>query len=111
LSLLDDLGESHQYDIPGALYDPESPFNLLGIPFLSKYFKDQKTMGTEVVRIHTLFGIMRRMNATSHTVLTVFQLYKSMLGSHTTKPSAVELTHSTMTTSSSPFVQKLEIVK
>jgi hypothetical protein len=48
LSLLDDLGELHQYDIPGALYDPESPFNLLRIPFLSKYFKDQKTMGTKI---------------------------------------------------------------
>eukprot|EP00956_Cyclotella_meneghiniana_P034393 scaffold104389_cov21-Cyclotella_meneghiniana.AAC.1 len=31
LVLTDDTGDRHQYDIKGALYDPESPFNLLGI--------------------------------------------------------------------------------
>ena len=46
--LTDDTGNPHQYDIPGALYDPESPFNLLGIPFLSKFFEDAKEMGTKI---------------------------------------------------------------
>ena len=27
LVLTDDAGDQHQYDIAGALYDPESPFN------------------------------------------------------------------------------------
>jgi hypothetical protein len=44
----DDDGVSHTYDIPGALYDPESSFNLLGIPYLSKFFGDAKEMGTNV---------------------------------------------------------------
>ncbi|KAL7504927.1 hypothetical protein ACHAXN_005718, partial [Cyclotella atomus] len=44
----DDEGVSYTYDIPGALYDPESPFNLLGIPYLSKFFGDAKEMGTKV---------------------------------------------------------------
>eukprot|EP00956_Cyclotella_meneghiniana_P001276 scaffold1377_cov23-Cyclotella_meneghiniana.AAC.1 len=48
LVLTDDAGDQHQYDIPGVLYDPESPFNLLGVPYLSKYFKDAKTMGTKI---------------------------------------------------------------
>ncbi len=29
-----DNGEELQYHIPGAIYDPNSPFNILGIPFL-----------------------------------------------------------------------------
>ena len=48
LVLTDDAGDQHQYDIAGALYDPESPFNLLGVPFLSKHFGDAKTMGTKI---------------------------------------------------------------
>eukprot|EP00956_Cyclotella_meneghiniana_P040853 scaffold207340_cov112-Cyclotella_meneghiniana.AAC.1 len=48
LVLIDDTGDKHQYDIPGALYDPESPFNLLGVSYLSKYFGDAKTMGTNI---------------------------------------------------------------
>jgi hypothetical protein len=48
LVLEDDTGVQHQYDIPGALYDPESPFNLLGVPFFSKYFGDAETMGTKI---------------------------------------------------------------
>eukprot|EP00956_Cyclotella_meneghiniana_P040937 scaffold209902_cov23-Cyclotella_meneghiniana.AAC.2 len=48
LVLTDDAGDQHQYDIAGALYDPESPFNLLGIPFLSKHFHDAKNNGTRI---------------------------------------------------------------
>jgi hypothetical protein len=48
ISITDDQGVPHQYDIPGILYDPESPFNLLGVPFLSQYCKDHKEMGTKI---------------------------------------------------------------
>eukprot|EP00956_Cyclotella_meneghiniana_P034900 scaffold109232_cov93-Cyclotella_meneghiniana.AAC.1 len=48
LVLTDDTGDRHQYDMEGALYDPESPFNLLGIPYLSKHLGDAKTMGTRI---------------------------------------------------------------
>jgi hypothetical protein len=34
----DDTGKTWSYDIPDVVYDPESPYSLLGIPFLSKYF-------------------------------------------------------------------------
>jgi hypothetical protein len=31
----------HTYDVPGAIYDPSSKFNLLGIPKLAKFFQDK----------------------------------------------------------------------
>jgi hypothetical protein len=34
----DDKGKTWSYDIPDVFYDPESPYSLLGIPFLGKYF-------------------------------------------------------------------------
>ncbi len=37
LVLKDDAGKTWLYDIPDVVYDPESPYNLLGIPFLGKY--------------------------------------------------------------------------
>jgi hypothetical protein len=36
--LKDDKGMPWSYDIPDVVYDPESPYSLLGIPFLGKYF-------------------------------------------------------------------------
>jgi hypothetical protein len=48
LVLQDNAGKNHQYDIPDVLYDPESPFNLLGLSALSKFFGDCKTRGTRV---------------------------------------------------------------
>jgi hypothetical protein len=36
--LKDDKGKPWSYDIPDVVYDPESPYSLLGIPFLGKYF-------------------------------------------------------------------------
>jgi hypothetical protein len=36
--LKDDTGKTWSYDISDVLYDPESPYSLLGIPFLGKYF-------------------------------------------------------------------------
>ena len=48
LVLTDDEGANHSYDIPGCLYDPDSPFNLLGISALSKFFGDAKTKGTRI---------------------------------------------------------------
>ena len=38
LFLKDDGGKTWSYDIPDVVYDPESPYSLLGIPFLGKYF-------------------------------------------------------------------------
>jgi hypothetical protein len=38
LVLKDDAGKNWSYDIPGIVYDPESPYRLLGIPFLGRYF-------------------------------------------------------------------------
>ena len=32
---------AHTYDIPGAIYDPSSQFNLLGIPKLADFFRDK----------------------------------------------------------------------
>ena len=31
-------GKTWSYDIPDVVYDLESPYSLLGIPFLGKYF-------------------------------------------------------------------------
>ena len=36
--MTDDKGVNHIYDVTGAVYDPDSPDSLLGIPFLSKFF-------------------------------------------------------------------------
>ncbi len=38
LVLKDDKGQTWSYDISDVVYDPESPYSLLGIPFLGKYF-------------------------------------------------------------------------
>ncbi len=38
LVLKDDAGINWSYDIPDVVYDPESPYSLLGIPFLGRYF-------------------------------------------------------------------------
>jgi hypothetical protein len=38
LVLKDDKGKTWSYDNPDVVYDPESPYSLLGIPFLGKYF-------------------------------------------------------------------------
>jgi hypothetical protein len=37
LVLKDDEGKPWLYDIPDVVYDPESPYSLVGIPFLGKY--------------------------------------------------------------------------
>jgi hypothetical protein len=41
LELVDDANVKHTYDVPGAIYDPSSKFNLLGIPKLAKFFQDK----------------------------------------------------------------------
>jgi hypothetical protein len=38
LFLKDDEGKTWSYDIPDVVYEPESSYSLLGIPFLGKYF-------------------------------------------------------------------------
>ena len=44
LLLTYDINKKHIYDIPGCVYDPESPLNILGVPCLGKYFDD----GTDI---------------------------------------------------------------
>ena len=38
LVLTNDSNKHHTYSIPGCVYDPESPLNILGVPVLSAYF-------------------------------------------------------------------------
>ena len=38
LELVDDNGIKYSYDLPGVVYDPDSPYSILGIPFLSEFF-------------------------------------------------------------------------
>ena len=35
LELVDDARQSHVHEIPGAIYDLETKFNLIGVPFLA----------------------------------------------------------------------------
>ena len=41
LVLTDDAFKHHSYEIPGCVYDPESPINIIGVPFVGKFFGDQ----------------------------------------------------------------------
>jgi len=41
LELVDDSNVTHTYEIPDAIYNPSSQFNLLGIPKLADFFKDR----------------------------------------------------------------------
>ena len=38
--LVDNYTETHVYEIPEAIYDPSTKFNLISIPFLVAYFND-----------------------------------------------------------------------
>jgi len=40
LELVDDSNDTHVYEILEAMYDPNTQFNLIGIPFLAAYFND-----------------------------------------------------------------------
>jgi hypothetical protein len=40
LELVDDSNATHVYEIPEAIYDPNTRFNLIGIPFIAAYFND-----------------------------------------------------------------------
>ena len=44
LELVDDGNVKHIYDIPDAIYDPASNFNLLGIPKLAEFFNDRNSL-------------------------------------------------------------------
>ena len=44
LTLTCDGNENHTYDVPGCVFDPDSPINLIGIPFLGKYFGSHDTL-------------------------------------------------------------------
>ncbi len=41
LELVNDANVKHTYDVPGAIYDPSSKFNFLGIPKLAEFFQDK----------------------------------------------------------------------
>ena len=44
IRLTTDAGNTFEYHIPNATYDPNSPFNILGIPFLGVYFGAKDTV-------------------------------------------------------------------
>ena len=44
LELVDDGNVKHIYDIPDAIYDSASNFNLLGIPKLAEFFNDRNSL-------------------------------------------------------------------
>ena len=46
IRLTTDEGEMFEYHVPNAIYDPNSPFNILGIPFLGDYFGAKDTIPT-----------------------------------------------------------------
>jgi hypothetical protein len=46
LRLTDNAGVTHPYDVPDAIYDPKSPFNILGVPFLGEYFGSKDSTPT-----------------------------------------------------------------
>jgi hypothetical protein len=41
LNLTDDANIMHTYDVPNSIYDPYTNFNILGVPFLGNFFRDQ----------------------------------------------------------------------
>ena len=43
LVLTDDAHKHHSYDVTGCVFDPDSPINILGVPFLGKHFGDQSS--------------------------------------------------------------------
>ena len=49
LELVDDSNVAHTYEIPGAIYDSSSQFNLLGIPKLADFFKDRNYLQVDDV--------------------------------------------------------------
>jgi len=103
--LEDDLGSQHQYDIPGVLYDPESPFNLLGLSFISASISEIKRLWVHALHrdaySHTSFGTMENMNATSIMEWTVCLHCKSTKGKHFSSHFALESVDSMTTTSNS----------
>lgn len=40
LVLTDDARKHHTYDVPDCVFDPDTPINILGVPFLGKHFGD-----------------------------------------------------------------------
>jgi len=46
IRLTTDEGQTFEYHVPNAIYDPNLPFNILGIPFLGDYFGAKDTIPT-----------------------------------------------------------------
>ncbi|KAL7523705.1 hypothetical protein ACHAXR_000296, partial [Thalassiosira sp. AJA248-18] len=40
LHLTDDANVTHTYEVPNCIYDPSTNFNIIGVPFLQKFFDD-----------------------------------------------------------------------
>jgi hypothetical protein len=61
LVLTDDDGNDHSYDVSDVVYDPDSPYSLLGILFLAAYFakhngsEDRFDGGTWIKSAHSQF--------------------------------------------------------
>jgi hypothetical protein len=80
LKLVNDANIMHTYEVPNAINDPHTNFNILGVTFLGDFFGDQHPGQDAVLRLMerslppalanlTLFGITASMSATS-TILT-----------------------------------------
>ena len=39
--LTDNANVNHTYEVPGCVFDPDSPINIIGVPYLGKFFGDQ----------------------------------------------------------------------
>ena len=84
LELVDDAQTVHVHEIPGAIYDPETQFNLIGVTFLAAHFgngggapdDDVDSNGTRITSSGTrsnLSGTTVNMSATSLTLTPPFQ--------------------------------------
>ncbi len=86
LKLVDDENITRTYNIPGAIYNPTSNFNLLGVPKLAAFFNDKDylpgnivdSVGTTVSRVvatHVSSGIMASTPVISSTGILLFQKF------------------------------------
>ncbi len=57
LEFVDDANNKYTYDIPGAIYDQASNFNLFGIPKHAKYFNDMNSLPRDGIKDPTMDGV------------------------------------------------------
>ena len=90
LVLTSDRNEHHTYSIPGCVYDPESPLNILRVPAIGAYFdvdadsiSPQEENGTTIKSGSTkshFFGIMASMNTNLYILLASCQISPFYVG-------------------------------